>query len=154
MKKGIDYIGVGVGAIIFNAEGKVFLAKRGKEARNESGRWEFPGGGVKFGETLEQAAVREIHEEYGFTIEVEELLDVVNHVLPDEKQHWVAPTFLCRYVSGTPAILEPHKCTEIGWFGVDDIPEGELSSASKQSLKSLRKTLSTKGHEGARSKTE
>ncbi|HAK60056.1 MAG TPA: hypothetical protein DCO77_06685, partial [Nitrospiraceae bacterium] len=127
---------------------------RGKEARNESGRWEFPGGGVEFGETLEQALVREIREEYGFAIEVEELLDVVNHILPDEKQHWVSPTFRCRYKSGTPEILEPHKCGAIGWFRVDDIPEGELSSASAQSLESLRKTFSTKGHEGARRRAE
>ena len=32
MKKGVDYIGVGAGAVIFNKEGKVFLAKRGAEA--------------------------------------------------------------------------------------------------------------------------
>ena len=65
MKKGIDYIGVGSGAIIFNRVGKVFLAKRGREARNESGKWEFSGGGVEFGERLEDALVREVREEYG-----------------------------------------------------------------------------------------
>ena len=65
MKKGIDYIGVGSGAIIVNREGKVFLAKRGRDARNESGKWEFPGGGVEFGERLEDALVREVREEYG-----------------------------------------------------------------------------------------
>ena len=32
MKKGIDYIGVGAGAVILSPEGKVFLARRGKEA--------------------------------------------------------------------------------------------------------------------------
>lgn len=82
MKKGIDYIGVGVGAVIFNQNGGIFLAKRGKEARNERSRWEFPGGGVEFGETLENAIVREVKEEYDFQIEV--LLDVVNHIIPDE----------------------------------------------------------------------
>lgn len=46
MKKGIDYIGVAVGAMIFNEEGKLFLTKRGKKARNERGCWEIPGGGV------------------------------------------------------------------------------------------------------------
>jgi len=43
MKKGVDYIGVGVGALIVNKEGKLFLAMRGKETRNESGKWEFSG---------------------------------------------------------------------------------------------------------------
>ena len=146
MKKGIDYIGVGSGAIIFNSEGKVFLAKRGREARNESGKWEFPGGGVEFGERLEDALVREIREEYGFAIEVDTLLDVVNHIIPSEKQHWVSPTFLCRYQGGSPRILEPHKCDEIGWFAVEEIPEDELSAASTQSLKSLKKRLATDPH--------
>jgi ADP-ribose pyrophosphatase YjhB (NUDIX family) len=55
MKKGVDFIGVGVGAIILNDEGKVFLAKRGHKAKNERGTWEFPGGGVEFGEKLVDA---------------------------------------------------------------------------------------------------
>lgn len=139
MKKGIDYIGVGVGAVIVDPQGKIFLAKRGKEARNESGKWEFPGGGVEFGEALEQALVREVKEEYGFDIEVQELLDVVNHIIPDEKQHWVSPTFLCRVKNGTPRIMEPHKCDEIGWFELNEIPEEKLTIASRKSLESLRK---------------
>jgi mutator protein MutT len=139
MKKGIDYIGVGVGAVIVNAQGKVFLAKRGKEARNESGKWEFPGGAVEFGETLELALVREVREEYGFDIEVQELLDVVNHIIPDEKQHWVSPTFLCRVKNGTPRIMEPHKCDEIGWFALVEIPEEKLTIASRKSLESFQK---------------
>ncbi len=142
MKKGFDYIGVGVGAVILNSEGSVFLAKRGPEAGNERHKWEFPGGGVEFGERLEDAVTREVMEEYGFEIKVESLIDVVNHILPDEKQHWVSPTFLCRYKSGTPTIREPHKCEEIGWFSLDEIPEDLLTSASKKSLESLRRSVS------------
>jgi len=139
MKKGIDYIGVGVGAVILNSDGKVFLAKRGKEARNERHKWEFPGGSVEFGERLEDALVREMREEYGFEIEVEQLLDVVNHIIPDEQQHWVSPTFLCRFKGGTPEIREPHKCEEIGWFAVDRIPIDRLTLASKKSFDSFTK---------------
>lgn len=143
MKKGVDYIGVGAGAIIFNNNGEIFLAKRGKEAGNEKHRWEFPGGSVEFGETLPNALRREILEEYGFIIEVRKLLDVVDHILPEEKQHWVSPTFLCQYKHGTPSIREPHKCDAIGWFRLDSIPEKDLSSASRKSLKSLKKYLSS-----------
>jgi len=142
MKKGIDYIGVGAGAIIFNKDGRIFLAKRGPEARNEKNRWEFPGGSVEFGETLESALIREIREEYGFVIDVVQLLDVVNHILPEEKQHWVSPTYLCRYKNGKPSIKEPHKCEEIGWFNIGAIPVKELTKASQKSLHSLKKYLS------------
>lgn len=69
MKKGIDYIGVGVGAIIFNNQGKALLTKRGRLSRNQVGKWEFPGGGVEFGETLTQAIVREVKEELGIIVE-------------------------------------------------------------------------------------
>ena len=144
MKKGIDYIGVGAGAIIFNKEGALFLAKRGKEARNEKYKWEFPGGSVEFGETLEGALVREVREEFGFEIEVIQLLDVVNHILPIEKQHWISPTYLCRYRNGKPRILEPHKCEKIGWFSIDTIPLDNLTDASRQSFESLKKYLSYK----------
>ncbi len=122
MRRGVDYIGVGVGAIIVDAEGRVFLAKRGAKAQNERGLWEFPGGAVEFGETLRDALKREIREEYGMTIEVGDLLTVTDHILPDEKQHWVSPSYICRIVEGTPTIVEPEKCDEIGWFALDDIP--------------------------------
>ena len=71
MKRGIDYIGVGVGGVIINADKTLFLAKRGAHARNERHKWEFPGGSVEFGERIEDALVREVREEYGFEIEVE-----------------------------------------------------------------------------------
>jgi 8-oxo-dGTP diphosphatase len=141
MKKGVDYIGVGVGAVIFNSAGRVFLAKRGRDVQNESGKWEFPGGGVEFGETLEQALVREVKEEYGIAIEVETLLDVVDHLIPGEKQHWISPTFLCRIRSGTPRIREPHKCDEIGWYALEEIPKDQLTIASQKSLESLWKKI-------------
>jgi mutator protein MutT len=141
MRKGIDYIGVGCGAVIVNAEGKIFLAMRGMEARNEKQKWEFPGGSVEFGENLEDTLIREIKEEYDFAIAVEELIDVVNHIIPQEKQHWVSPTFLCRYRSGTPRIMEPLKCEKIGWFDLNELPVQEMTIASEKSLESLRKKI-------------
>lgn len=123
MRAGYDYIGVGVGAMVFNEAGEVFLARRGPRASNERGTWEFPGGKVGFGETLVQAITREFVEEYGMTIELGELLGVNDHILEREQQHWVSPTFLARHVAGTPHILEPGKCCEIGWFSLADLPE-------------------------------
>jgi mutator protein MutT len=83
MKRGVDYIGVGVGAIIVDDRGRLFLARRGPQAKNERGLWEFPGGSVEFGEKLAQALQREMREEYGVEIAVGELLDVVDHILPE-----------------------------------------------------------------------
>ncbi len=134
MKRGIDYIGVGVGAIIVNERGEVFLARRGPQAKNERGLWEFPGGSVEFGERLADALKREIREEYGVEIEVGKLLDVIDHILPQEGQHWVSPSYLCKISSGEPRILEPGKCTEIAWFDPRHAP-ADITQISRENLK-------------------
>jgi mutator protein MutT len=118
----VDYIGVGVGGIILNDQGRCFLAQRGPQAKNERGLWEFPGGSVEFGEKLADALQREMREEYGIEIRVGGLLDVVDHILPEEGQHWVSPTFLCTITGGEPSIREPGKCAEIGWFFPEQMP--------------------------------
>lgn len=122
VRAGFDVIGVGVGAMVFNERGEVFLSQRGPKAKNERGTWEFPGGGVDYGEKLVDAIRREFLEEYGMVIEVTELLGVDDHILPDEGQHWVSPTYLARHISGEPQIMEPGKCSAIGWFTLDNLP--------------------------------
>jgi mutator protein MutT len=144
MKRGVDYIGVGVGALIVEREGRTFLSRRGPQAKNERGLWEFPGGSVEFGETLAAALQREMREEYGIEIAVGELLDVVDHILPAEGQHWVSPTFICTIVSGKPVIREPGKCSEIGWFFPDGMPAG-LTSITRQNLAHYLNRLERKG---------
>lgn len=131
MKKGIDFIGVGAGAIIFNDEGEVFITQRGPKARNEAGKWDFPGGSVEFGERCEDAVVRELKEEFGIDIEVIELLEVVNHIIPEEKQHWVSPSYIARYIGGEPKIMEPEKCIKMKWVCLAKINASELTIASK-----------------------
>jgi len=133
MKRGVDYIGVGVGAIINNDLDQLFLSQRGPLSRNERGLWEFPGGSVEFGEKLADALKREIKEEFGVLIEVGELLDISDHILPEEGQHWVSPTFLCRIISGAPSIQEPGKCSQIGWFNLDHLPK-DLTVISRENL--------------------
>ncbi len=131
MKPGRDFIGVGVGAMVFNAEGKVLLTQRGPKSNNEAGKWDFPGGTVEFGESLEETVIREFQEELGILIEVIELIDVVNHILPNEQQHWVSPSYIARLLEGTPEIKEAEKCTGIKWLEVSEINQEELSISSR-----------------------
>ena len=124
MKRGIDYIGVSAGALIINDKGEIFLSKRSQLTTNEKGCWETPGGAVEFGETLEQTVKREMWEEYGVSLELIKQFPAEDHFIPDEKQHWVATTFLAKIKAHEiPQIKEPTKCEAIGWFVLDRLPE-------------------------------
>ena len=139
MKKGVDYIGVAAGAIIFNDQMQIFLSKRSQNTKNEKGHWETPGGSVEFGETLEQAVKREMVEEYGVEIEIIEQWPAADHIIPADKQHWVATTFLARFKEGQePKIMEPEKCDEIGWFNLSSLPT-PLSIITKIDLEHYNK---------------
>jgi mutator protein MutT len=138
MKKGVDFIGVGVGAAIIK-NGKILITKRGQKAKNEKGKWEIPGGSVEFNETLEDAIKREIKEEHGVEIEVQELLGVFSHIIKKENQHWVSPTYICKIKKGVPSILEPEKCAEIGWFTLEEAKKLKLSIITKYDISLLYK---------------
>jgi mutator protein MutT len=92
---------VGVGAIIID-HGRVLLVKRGHAPL--AGEWSIPGGVLELGETLRQAAVREVREETCLTVETADLLGVYDRVLRDPAQrtlyHYVLVDFLCRRVAG------------------------------------------------------
>lgn len=137
-KSGIDYVGVGVGAIVVRDDGKVFMAQRGEQATNERGTWEFPGGKVHFGDTLHDTLKREFMEEYGMTIDILDLLSVDDHILEEERQHWVSPTYIAKSIGAEPQILESHKCNAIGWFDIDALPE-PLSLISQANIRDYRK---------------
>lgn len=141
MKPGVDYIGVSVGIALVNEKGEIFLSKRGVKATNERGTWEKPGGKVQFGETLEDAARREMKEEYGIDVELIYQFPAQNHRIPGEKQHWVPTCFVARLKFGhVPKIMEPEKCDAIGWFALDNLPK-PLSIITKLDLVTYRKYL-------------
>lgn len=140
MRKGTDYIGVGVGAMIFDDQGRLLMAKRGQGAKNERGCWEIPGGGVELNETRADALVREVREELGVDVDVVEELITFEHMIPDEGQHWIATTFIVEVKDGQePKIMEPHKCEAIEWFVMDELPS-PLALTTAPSLEMYKKS--------------
>ncbi|WOB07358.1 NUDIX domain-containing protein [Piscinibacter gummiphilus] len=59
-------VDVAVGVLI-DGDGRFLLTSR-PEGKVYAGYWEFPGGKLEVGETVEQALRRELHEELGITI--------------------------------------------------------------------------------------
>ncbi len=75
-------IHVAVGVIV-DPTGAVLIARRPEHA-HQGGLWEFPGGKVEAGETVEAALRRELREELGIELRAAEPLLAVRHAYPDK----------------------------------------------------------------------
>jgi len=136
MKPGLDYIGVGVGAFVMNDAGEFLLMKRGEKVSTEPSAWALPGGKVDFGETMKNAVTREVEEELGIVVEITNQFPSYDYIVPEENQHWLTNIFNVKIISGTPAIQEPEKCSEIGWFTFDTLPS-PIAKMSQQAIDNL-----------------
>jgi ADP-ribose pyrophosphatase YjhB (NUDIX family) len=125
--------GVGCGAAIVS-DGRLLLVKRLRAP--EAGHWNLPGGKVDFGERIEHAVMREIHEEVGLDIELTRLLAIVEMIGIDG-QHWVSPTYEARVLSGEALNNEPEKLADVAWFPLD-VPPAPLALAARRALEALR----------------
>ena len=94
---------VGVGAVVVRG-GYVLLVRRANEPNR--GQWSIPGGTVELGETLVQAAVREVWEECQVQVEAGEVLATFDLIRRDAQgqvlYHYVLLDLAARYLSGEP----------------------------------------------------
>jgi ADP-ribose pyrophosphatase YjhB (NUDIX family) len=102
--------------VVIERDGRVLLGKRGEGTR-QPGRWSFPAGFVERGEVVEAAAIREVREEVGLTIEVGPILGVFSE--PGEAVVLLA--YPATVVAGKAVAGD--DITETGWFAPDDLPE-------------------------------
>jgi 8-oxo-dGTP diphosphatase len=115
---------IGVGAVVFNARDEILLIKRGKPPHY--GRWMVPGGTLEWGETLEQAARREVKEETGVEIEIESLVEIIEAITPGgEGYHFVIIDYVARAVSG--ALAPASDALDAVWAGLNSLPDYELT---------------------------
>jgi 8-oxo-dGTP diphosphatase len=115
-----------------NSEGDIFITRR-HETLHQGGLWEFPGGKVEGGESLQQALVRELKEEIGIDVISEKLLIQLQHDYSDRilRLHVFEIT---EYI-GIPQSLLGQEC---GWVKISDLKNYAFPSANKVILNVLK----------------
>jgi mutator protein MutT len=136
MKKSSTEIIPVLAAIIFNAEGKILIARRRKGISQEL-KWEFPGGKLRAGESPEFCLMREINEELGIDIEIRGIFHAVNHSYPDKNILLVA--FLTELKSGEIRLKD--HC-EISWMELSALADYDFSLADIPIVEKLQSSRS------------
>ncbi len=125
MIKGLDYIGVAVVFFCHDGKGEFLMAKRSKQCRDEHGMWDIGGGGIEFGDEIEDTLKKEIQEEYCTPVLNFEFLgsrNVIDREYKGKQSHWITFDFKVLVERKKVKIGEPHKFEEIKWFKMETVP--------------------------------
>lgn len=110
--------------LVLLKENKILLLRRFNTGYRD-GQYSFIAGHVDPGETFTQCIIREAQEEAGIILEEKDM--EVAHVMhrnsePNETSERVDIFFTTQNWEGEITNKEPHKCDELAWFEMDDLP--------------------------------
>ena len=117
---------------VIQKEDKLLFVKPPDWVSQFSGHWNFPGGVVEDGESLENGAKREVQEETNINCEIKELL-ATDH---NEKFDTSITIFRAKYISGELKIQE-HEISEAKWLTLKDALNEPLAFDIKKVLEGL-----------------
>ncbi|ANV74383.1 (deoxy)nucleoside triphosphate pyrophosphohydrolase [Bacillus thuringiensis] len=120
-----------VGAVIFNENNEVLCALR-SPTMTLPNYWEFPGGKINKGEEPQAALVREIKEELGCVITVDEKVEEIEYEYETIIVHLT--TYRAQILEGMPKALEH---TELKWVSVKDLNNLNWAPADIPTVESL-----------------
>jgi 8-oxo-dGTP diphosphatase len=122
---------VGVGVAVIDA-GRILLVKRGREPGK--GLWAVPGGKVRPGETLRDAARREALEETGIEVEVGGVVWVGEHI--DSEHHLVLIDFSGQPVGGD--LRAADDADDARWVALEETDDYPLTPTMYELMDTLR----------------
>lgn len=122
-------IGVGV---LWNNQQQILIDRR-LLGDTLGGLWEFPGGKIEPGETIEECIKREIREELGIEIAVGKHLITIEHDYTHLRV--TLNVHHCYHISGVP---QPIECEEVRWVTLDEIDQFNFPAANIQIIAALR----------------
>lgn len=117
----------GIAVVIFNKKQEVLLQKRA-----DVGQWGIPSGHVEPGETVANAAIREVLEETGLKVKILRLIGVysdpnsqVFHYPDGRVTHFITSCFQAEIVSGEITLSSP-ETLDLRYFPLDRLPKNIL----------------------------
>jgi mutator protein MutT len=116
-------------AVIFK-EGKILIARR------HNGDWEFPGGKLEPGETLEECLVREVLEELGLHIDIIRPFLIVDHDYPTKRIR--LHSYVCTWIRGKP-VANDHSCLD--WVTIERLRDFAFAAADGPIVRKLLEEL-------------
>ncbi len=123
--------------LLCSASRKYLIVRRDKN-QSGAGFWEFPGGKVEQGETLESALVREIQEELSLSIDVKRLQFLSRNTHQYLTKLIDISFFLYQVSQEIPVVLVDHD--DFVWCDVDDLSKYSIAEADLPVIKQLKKT--------------
>lgn len=126
-------IQLGVGAIVFKDDAILLVKRRNPPHQHQ---WAIPGGKVNYGESLKEAVKREILEETGIIIDVQESIYTFDIIEADEKNnttlHYVVIDFTAQYISGNPKAADDAEQAE--WISREHFHALDISHSTRKLL--------------------
>ena len=119
---------------LVDKDGRILIAKR-PSGKSMAGLWEFPGGKVEFGETPEQALVRELREELDIKTWNSCLAPLTFASHSYEELHLLMPLFICRKWEGT---IKPKEKQDLKWVYSKDLKNYPMPPADIPLIAILR----------------
>lgn len=127
---------VGVGAVVIR-DGAILLVRRAAPPGQHL--WAIPGGLLKLGETLKEAAEREIKEETGVTIQAGKVIYVFDFIERDEEgriaYHYVIVDLKGEYVEGEP--LPGDDAADCRWVKPEECATLPLTRSTRRLLEEI-----------------
>jgi ADP-ribose pyrophosphatase YjhB (NUDIX family) len=114
----VDAIRIRVGCVALDGERRILLVQHRKDGREY---WLLPGGGVEAGETLQEAALRELREETGLVGEVGRLLLVCESIDVRAGRHIVHVVFAATAQPGELTPGRDDRLVDAAWHPVETL---------------------------------
>ena len=121
---------VGVGVVLHQGD-TILLVQRGNEPGK--GLWAVPGGKVRSGESLREAAFREIAEETSLEIKVGKVVWVGEHI--DDTRHIVLIDFEGTVIGGELSASD--DAADVAWVALDDLGDYPLTPTMYELIETL-----------------